>query len=139
MAGRTYRYFGGEALYPFGHGLSYTSFAYANLQVRRGDAGVLTVTVDVTNTGTRDGDEVVQLYATPPPGTRPREHRALCGFDRVHLKAGETRAVSLTVPRSALRRWSTEQKAYVIPSGQWTIGAGASSSDIRQHAAVTLE
>ena len=139
MAGRTYRYLKGEPLYPFGHGLSYTSFAYANLQVRPGDAGVLTVTVDVTNTGTRDGDEVVQLYATPPPETRPREHRALCGFDRVHLKAGETKALSLTVPRSALRRWSTEKKAFVIPSGRWTIGAGASSSDIRQHAVFTLE
>ena len=139
MAGRTYRYLEGEPLYPFGHGLSYTSFAYANLRVSPGAAGALTVTVDVTNTGTRDGDEVVQLYATPPADTRPREHRALCAFDRVPLKAGETKTVSLAVPASGLRRWSTGKKAYVTASGQWTIGAGASSSDIRQSASVTLE
>jgi beta-glucosidase len=139
MAGRTYRYLEGEPLYPFGHGLSYTTFAYANLRVRRGAAGALTVTVDVTNAGTRDGDEVVQLYGTPPADTHPRERRALCAFDRVHLKAGETKTVSLTVPASGLRRWSPGKKAYVIASGQWTIGAGASSSDIRQNASFTLE
>jgi beta-glucosidase len=139
MAGRTYRHFEGKALYPFGHGLSYTNFAYANLRAQRGAGGAVAVTIDVTNTGKRDGDEVVQLYATPPAETQPRERRALCGFDRVHLKAGETKSVSLTVPATALRRWSVAKKAYVIPSGAWTIAAGASSSDIRQTVPVTFE
>ena len=138
MAGRTYRYFEGQPLYPFGHGLSYTSFAYANLRVKSGIEGELTVAVEVTNTGRRDGQEVVQLYATPPVRSEPREHRALCGFDRAHLKAGETKTATLTVPASALRRWSTERKAYVIPSGRWTIGAGGSSFDIRQTTPIDL-
>ncbi len=138
MAGRTYRYFGGKALFPFGHGLSYTSFGYTNLRVTPATAGTLTVTVDVTNTGARDGDEVVQLYATPPAASHPREIRALCGFSRVHLKAGEAKTVSLTVPAIALRRWNEEKKDYAIPSGDWTIAAGASSADLRQTAAVKL-
>jgi beta-glucosidase len=138
MENRTYRYFNGSALYPFGFGLSYTKFAYANLRAEPGAGHTLSVAVDVTNTGDRDGDEVVQLYAVPPAASHPREHRALCGFDRVHLKAGETQTLSLTVPPSALRRWSDNDKAYATPSGEWTIGAGASSADIRQTVAVQL-
>ena len=138
MAGRTYRYFGGKALFPFGHGLSYTNFDYANLRVMSAAAGTLAVTLDVTNTGTREGDEVVQLYATPPAASHPREIRALCGFTRVHLKSGETRTVSLAVPATALRRWNEEKKAYAIPSGDWTIVAGASSADVRQTVSVKL-
>ena len=138
MAGRTYRYFNGSALYPFGFGLSYTKFAYANLRVEQGAGHTLSVAVDVTNTGDRDGDEVVELYALPPAASHPREHRALCGFDRVHLKAGERRRVFLTVPSSALRRWSNEDRDYAFPSGEWTFGAGASSADIRQTVAVRL-
>ncbi len=101
------------------------------------DAG-LTATVDVTNTGGRDGDEVVQLYATPPAASHPREREALCGFARVHLARGETRTVAIAVPATALRRWSAEQKGYAIPAGEWTIRAGASSADIRQQAAIRL-
>jgi beta-glucosidase len=138
MAGRTYRYFAGKPLYPFGHGLSYTSFRYANLHVAPAAHGALTVTVDMTNTGGRDGDEVVQLYATPPAASHPREREALCGFDRVHLQAGETKTVSIAVPATALRRWSPEKNDYAIPSGAWTIRAGASSADIRQVAAIRL-
>jgi len=138
MTGRTYRYFGGKPLYPFGHGLSYTKFKYANLRVSPAPGRTISVTVDVTNIGASEGDEVVQFYATPPAASHPREHRALCGFDRVHLKAGETKTVSLTVPASALRRWSTDSKIYATPSGEWMIGAGASSADIRQTAAAKL-
>jgi beta-glucosidase len=138
MAGRTYRYFKGQPLYPFGHGLSYTRFDYANLHVAPAGNGTLAVTLDVTNAGGRDGDEVVQLYATPPAASHPREHHALCGFARVHLKAGETKTVTLTVPATALRRWSEAMKDYAIPTGDWTIGAGASSADIRQTTAAKL-
>ncbi|MBK8477126.1 MAG: glycoside hydrolase family 3 C-terminal domain-containing protein [Opitutaceae bacterium] len=132
MRNRTYRYFTGQALYPFGHGLSYTTFGYANLRAARAAKGAVTVTVEVANTGARDGDEVVQLYATPPAASQPQEIRALCGFARVHLKAGEKRTVTLTVPAIALRRWNVEKKDYAIPSGEWTIVAGASSADLRQ-------
>jgi beta-glucosidase len=138
MENRTYRYFNGTPLYPFGFGLSYTKFEYRNLRVAPADAHTLSVTVDVTNSGARDGDEVVQLYATPPADSHPREREALCGFSRIHLAKGETRTVSLTVPATALRRWSTEQREYVIPTGAWTFRAGASSADLRQTASVRL-
>lgn len=138
MAGRTYRYFAGKPLYPFGHGLSYTTFRYENLRVAPAAHGGLAVTLDVTNTGTRDGDEVVQLYATPPAASQPREVGALCGFLRVHLPRGETKTTTITVPSSALRRWSAGKNDYAIPSGAWTIRAGASSADIRTVVTVEL-
>jgi beta-glucosidase len=135
MAGRTYRYFKGAPLYAFGHGLSYTTFRYANLRVTAAAGNTMTVTVDVTNTGGRDGDEVVQLYGVPPAA---RENEALCGFARVALKAGETKTVRITVPASGLRRWSAEKQDYIIPAGEWTFRVGASSADIRQVAKVGL-
>lgn len=138
MKNRTYRYFTGKPLYAFGHGLSYTSFEYRNLRVKPAGNGALTVTLDVTNTGARAGDDVVQLYATPPASSRPQEIRALCGFIRVSLRAGETRTIEITVPAVALRRWNVEAKDYTIPTGEWTLGAGASSADIRQTARVSL-
>ena len=138
MKNRTYRYFNGQPLYAFGHGLSYTKFDYANLRVAAAGEGALTVTIDITNSGLRDGDDVVQLYATPPAASQPQENRALCGFRRVHLQAGEKQTISITVPVVALRRWNVEKKDYAIPSGEWTLAAGASSADLRQTASVKL-
>jgi len=135
MAGRTYRYFEGKPLYAFGHGLSYTTFDYSNLHVVPGAGGTLGVSVDITNSGKRDGDEVVQFYATPPAA---RENEALCGFDRVHLKAREKRTVKITVPATALRRWNTETNSYFVPTGTWTIRTGAASDDIRQELQLKL-
>jgi beta-glucosidase len=135
MAGRTYRYFAGKPLYAFGHGLSYTKFDYANLRVAPAANGALAVTVDVTNAGDREGDEVVQLYATPPAA---REREALCGFNRVHLVKGETKTVTFAVPATALRRWSEGKKDYAIPSGEWILRVGASSADIRGTATTKL-
>ncbi len=135
MAGRTYRYFRGKPLYAFGHGLSYTRFDYRNLRVAPADKNTLSVSLEVSNAGNRDGDEVVQVYATPPAA---RENRTLCGFRRVHLKAGETQTIMLNVPAAALRRWNDTRGDYEIPTGTWTIGAGASSADIRQSAVVEM-
>ena len=103
MAGRTYRYFTGEALYPFGYGLSYTRFDYAapvldRVRVRAGET--VAVTVAVTNSGARDGAEVVQLYVSRPGEKGPI--RALQGFQRVALKAGETRQVRFALDARAL-------------------------------------
>jgi beta-glucosidase len=139
MPGRTYRYFEGAPLYAFGHGLSYTQFRYENLHAMPAADGTVAVTFDVTNTGERDGDEVVQLYATPPASSNPRERHALCGFDRVYLKAGETMRVSLTVLSTALRRWNEAEGHYAVPTGGWTLGAGASSADIRLTTKVSLQ
>ena len=138
MKNRTYRYFTGQPLYAFGHGLSYTKFDFANLRVTPAGHGTLKVTVEITNSGAREGDEVVQLYATPPAASQPQEIRALCGFRRVHLKAGEKQTVTITVPTVALRRWNVEKKDYAIPAGEWSVAAGASSADLRQTAKVKL-
>jgi beta-glucosidase len=98
MKGRTYRYFSGEPLYPFGYGLSYTTFTYATpivsqASIRAGDA--VQLSVDVRNSGRRDGDEVVQLYVRRQADDAPI--RALTNFQRVHLKAGATRTLTFTV------------------------------------------
>jgi len=102
MAGRTYRYFGGEVLYPFGYGLSYTRFDYGEptlaATVKAGEP--LEVAVEVRNTGGRDGDEVVQLYVTRADKGAPT--RSLAGFQRVTLKAGETRTVRFVLDPMAL-------------------------------------
>ncbi|GGE71566.1 glycoside hydrolase family 3 protein [Sphingomonas prati] len=104
MKGRTYRYFAGETLYPFGHGLSYTRFAYAapTLSTTRvGADGKVNVSVTISNVGARDGDEVVQLYVAHP-GAQNAPIRSLARFERVHLKKGETRRVSFTLDARAL-------------------------------------
>jgi beta-glucosidase len=137
MANRTYRYFAGRPLYPFGHGLSYTRFAYKNLRVTKTDAdNSLAVLIDIANTGERDGDEVVQLYAQEPASAHPRAGESLCGFKRVHLKRSETRTIAITIPAAALRRWDNMKNDYALPSGEWRILAGASSADIRESATI---
>jgi beta-glucosidase len=117
MSNRTYRYFAGEVLYPFGYGLSYTTFAYANARVSsprvRAD-GRVEVTVDVTNSGERDGDEIVQLYLS----RRDIEGvplRSLVGFERIHLKAGETRNLRYTLEDSALSHVDADGVRRIAP------------------------
>jgi len=112
MAGRTYRYFKGEALYPFGHGLSYTSFGYANPRVTT--KGAVSVSVDVTNNGARDGDEVVQLYVSHP-GVAGAPLRALEGFQRIHLAKGEKRSVTFTLDDRALSVVDDKGERKVVP------------------------
>lgn len=99
MAKRTYRYFDGEPLYPFGYGLSYTTFAYRNLQISNENVaadGSVTISVDVANTGDTAGDEVAQLYLTHT-GVLGAPLRSLQGLQRVHLNAGEQKAISFTL------------------------------------------
>jgi beta-glucosidase len=118
MKGRTYRYFNGEVLYPFGHGLSYTNFTYGNARVsdKTIDAdGVVTVSVDVSNAGAMDSDEVVQLYVTHP-GQEGAAIRTLQGFERVHIKKGQTRTVRFTL--------KDRQLSFVDPQGRRRIAAG---------------
>jgi len=93
MKGHTYRYFQGEPLYPFGFGLSYSTFAYSGLNAKRTQAGA-EIRATVKNTSTREGDEVVQLYVAGGAGG---EVRSLRGFQRIHLRAGESREVSFTL------------------------------------------
>ncbi|MCR6660527.1 MAG: glycoside hydrolase family 3 C-terminal domain-containing protein [Asticcacaulis sp.] len=117
MKGRTYRYFKGEALYPFGYGLSYTRFSYAPAKLsasKVSGSGEFTVSVDVTNRGQMDGDEVVQLYLSHP-GEKDVPIRALARFGRVHLKAGETKTVSFTLDSRALSTVNPDGSRSVKP------------------------
>ena len=125
MQGRTYRYFKGEPLYPFGYGLSYTKFVYANLRVAKSvKAGEpVKVSIDVTNTGDREGDEVVQLYLTDTAASAPVPIRALVGFDRISLRPREKRTVAFTItPRQM--SLIDERGKRVIEPGEFSIGVG---------------
>ena len=119
----------GEPLFPFGFGLSYTTFRYDHLLATppvAGSHGDLQVTVDVTNTGNREGDEVAQLYLREDFTSVETPRRSLKGFSRIHLKPQETKTVSFRVPQDQLAVWNTESK-WVIEPGNFTIWAGGSS------------
>jgi beta-glucosidase len=125
MKNRTYRYFAGEPLYPFGYGLTYSRFEYSNLKLSSsglpaGDP--LTVEVDVKNTSPRAGDEVVELYLSFPklPGA---PLRALRGFTRVRLEAGELRKVQLTLQPRDLS-YVNESGIRLITAGDYVISVG---------------
>ncbi len=131
--GRTYQYFQGTPLYPFGYGLSYTSFAYSHLKTSRGalQAGTpLMVSVDVKNTGTRAGDDVVQMYVTHLGSAVDRPFEQLAGFQRVSLKPGETRIVRLPLSAEQSAYWSVKEHRFMVESDFVQIRIGHSSSDI---------
>ena len=125
MDGRTYRYFAGSPLYAFGHGLSYTTFAYRALTV---DAATATARVTLVNTGGRAGDEVVQLYVRDARPGRPRLQ--LCAFARVTLAPGETRTVTLAIDPRPLRRWDEDQGDYVLDAVPRQLLAGGASDQL---------
>ena len=140
MANRTYRYFTGEPLYAFGHGLSYTRFDYGDValdspQVEAG--GTVTATVTVRNSGARAGDEVVQLYLRPLDPVQPRALRELRGVQRVHLAPGESRELVFRFsPETDLRRYDAGAARYVVDPGQYQVEIGASSADLRTSASL---
>lgn len=130
--GRTYMYFQGQPLYPFGYGLSYTRFEYGQPKILKQDKQKVYVSVPVKNAGSRDGDEVVQLYASYPTSTVEHPKRQLKGFERVTIPAGQTLDVILTVDKSDLTYWDSARHAFVSEAGPVTFEIGASSADIRQ-------
>ena len=132
MAGRTYRYFGGDVLYPFGHGLSYTTFVYANLHVAQAAIAAhetAVIRVDITNQGERAGDEVVQLYVTDTDASVVRPRMELAGFQRIHLAPGETRTVTFEVAARQLGFYH-EEMGYVVEPGEFRLQVGRSSADL---------
>ena len=125
MKGRTYRYFTGEPLYPFGYGLSYTTFEYSDLditgKIRAGEE--VNVSVRITNSGQRDGDEVVQLYLVDEEGSTPRPIRQLEGFKRIHLKSGESKNVEFLLKARQFSMINDKGKRVIEP-GWFTITVG---------------
>ncbi len=130
--GRTYMYFRGEAQFPFGHGLSYTTFALANLAASRPSIalrGALTVSVDVANTGARDGDEVVQLYGRFVGSKIERPSKKLLGFARVTVEAGQTRRVEIPLRGADLAYWDAGLHAWALERAKLELMVGGSSAD----------
>jgi beta-glucosidase len=131
--GRTYMYFKGEPLYPFGFGLSYTTFKFANLKTSAptlANDGTVTVSVDVTNTGTVAGDEVVQLYVKHLKSKVEMPGEALKGFQRVSLNPNETKTVEIPLKASTLAYWDEKQSALKVQAEPVSLMIGDSSKDI---------
>ena len=119
--------------FPFGYGLSYTSFAYSEMK-----ADARSVTLTVTNTGSRAGAEIVQVYAAKPDARIFRPAQELKAFTKVWLEAGESKTVTLPLDDKAFRYWNTKTDSWEIEGGTYELRVGASSADIRLTAAVEV-
>jgi beta-glucosidase len=128
-----------EPLFAFGHGLSYTTFAYSGLKVDKASDGGLDVKVHIKNSGSAASDEVPQVYLSAPgeiPAGVQFPVRALVAFDRIHLAAGEAKTVALHVEPRQLQYWSTASGKWVTATGKRTVSVGASSRDLRVEQAI---
>ncbi|RKL67326.1 beta-glucosidase [Salipaludibacillus neizhouensis] len=130
---RTYQYFDGEVLYPFGHGLSYTDFKYSRVVLSKRNVKLgseVTITVDVENSGAVAGEEVVQLYVKANKSRVKRPIKTLKGFNRIFLKAGESKRVEFTLPISELEIWDVTRERYCVEKDTYTLMIGSSSANI---------
>ncbi len=125
-----------KPLFPFGHGLSYTTFSYSRLKVEKKGEEIL-LSLYVKNTGSRPGAEVIQVYVSPPPSPAPRPPKELKAFKKVFLEPGQEKRVELSLPLRALRYYD-EEKGWVLQPGRYTILVGSSSQDIRLKASVNI-
>jgi beta-glucosidase len=144
---RGYEHNGTKPLFPFGYGLSYTSFQYGNLVVKPADANIKSegfsaplyqVSFDVTNTGTRAGADVAQVYVSEPHAKVPRPAKELKGFARINLKPGETKTATVTLDGRAFSYYDGDAKKWRADPGEFQILVGRSSQDIQLHTGVTL-
>ncbi|MCR5351521.1 MAG: glycoside hydrolase family 3 C-terminal domain-containing protein [Bacteroidales bacterium] len=141
--GRTLWYFNQEVSYPFGYGLSYTTFAYSNFRISQHAItpnDVVRVSVDVTNTGDCAGDEVVQIYVATPdsPAALERPAKRLKGFRRVTIPRGQTRTVSIDIKCSDLWFWDMDADRMTFDPGRYVFEIGSSSADIRGRVSATM-
>lgn len=140
--GHTYMYFKGKPLYPFGYGLSYTSFEYSNLKVSREQLdkdGEITLSVQVRNTGSRTGDEVVQMYVAHNGSKVERPIEELKGFQRVKLRPAEKMTVKFSLKASDLAYWSGEKGAWDVEADQVEVRIGSSSADSKLRTKVRVK
>jgi beta-glucosidase len=136
--GRTYMYIRDTPLYPFGYGLSYTTFAYRDLTINKSPR-MIDVTVKVKNTGQRAGDEVVQLYVKHINSAVTRPLKELADFKRVHLAPQEEKIVKLSIPASRLAYWNADTDQWVVEKDQIEITVGGSSTDARLRKTIGLQ
>ena len=131
-----------EVAFPFGYGLSYTTFEYSNVKTDKDtltEGETLRVSVDVTNTGDKFGKEIVQLYVSDLKSSLPRPKKELKGFKKVDLQPGESQIVEFEIDESKLSYFDDKKHAWVAEPGKFEILIGASSSDIRSKVAFELE
>lgn len=123
-----------KPLFAFGHGLSYTTFQYGKAVVDKNKitaSDVITITLPVKNTGTRDGAEVVQLYISDKKSSLPRPIKELKGFKKVFLKAGEEQTVTFSIDQTALRFYDDAKSVWVAEPGEFEALIGTSSADVK--------
>jgi beta-glucosidase len=140
--GRTHLYFEGEPLYPFGFGLSYTSFRYRNLRTSAeamAKDGSITVTVEIQNDGERSGEEVVQMYVRYRSSSVARPRQELKGFRRVLVDRGEAKSVSMALSAADLAYWNVARQCFTIESGAIEVLVGRSSAEIMLSTVVLVE
>lgn len=130
-------FFKGDVLYPFGYGLSYSSFKYSDLKVKDSTDKV-TVSFRLKNTGRRKGDEVAQVYVRIPETGGIVPIKELKGFRRVPLEPGESRAIDIELDKEQLRYWDTTKEQFILPAGTFDVMVGASSKDIRLQTIIKL-
>jgi beta-glucosidase len=141
--GFTYRYYTGDALYPFGHGLSYTTFKYSNLKIDKTsitNEDEISLTFDIKNTGKLDGEEVVQLYIKDVESDKWMALKQLRKFERIALKKGESKTVKFNLKASEdLRYYDSMHRTYMVEPGDFEVQIGASSEDIRLKEIFTID
>lgn len=135
--GRTYMYFTEKPLYAFGHGLSYTTFAYDNMSAAAGEDSV-DISFDIRNTGDYDGDEVAQVYVSFPDCGITTPIRQLKGFKRVSIKKGGKKRVHISVPRSELRLWDEKKNEFFTPEGEYMFAVGSASDKLHLYKMVKV-
>ncbi len=139
--GQTYMYIKKPPLYPFGYGLSYTTFSYSSLKLSArhvSPTGILRASFTLSNTGKRKGDEVVQVYVTAPPGKQPRPIRQLKAFKRLTLRPGESREVGLDLRIADWGFWDSKLQDYRVDEGAFVLAIGSSSAEAKLTARVTV-
>lgn len=136
--GRTYMYFEGEPLYPFGYGLSYSKFTYSKMKMRK-TSEELIVSMKVKNTGSYKGDEVVQLYYRALDSSEKKPLKKLIGFERKSLVIGESKTLTFKIPLKELQYWNENQGEWQLETGRYEFMLGASSSDIRLRKTISLD
>jgi beta-glucosidase len=139
--GRTYMYAKAKPLYAFGYGLSYTSFDYSHLRVSQTTLAAgetATVSFDVKNTGTRAGDEVVQMYIAHQGSAVERPSEELKGFERITLRPGEIRTVTLPLAAKSLAYWQESSKSFVVEPDTINVMVGGSSDNLPLHTSIQM-
>jgi beta-glucosidase len=143
MQGKTYRYFKDSPLYPFGYGLSYSTFKYSDIKINKSKIkadDAVEVSFKLTNTGKIDGDEVAQLYVRDVESTLPMAIKQLRGFQRVSLKAGQSQKVTFKLnPKEDMSYYDVRASEYAVEPGDFEIQIGASSADIRLKETITVK